>query len=155
MAITRRSVLIAGTATPAAGVLLGGPSALAAEAADTTGRLPGRRTVPLRDGWRFALVDPGGISDPAGAYSDAADPALDDSGWRQVAVPHDWSIEQTPTTEHGTSGGTGFLPGGLGWYRLSFTLPPSCAGKRISVEFDGVYMDCRVHCNGTEAGRHP
>ncbi|WP_425247430.1 glycoside hydrolase family 2 TIM barrel-domain containing protein [Streptomyces sp. NEAU-NA10] len=72
-----------------------------------------------------------------------------------MAVPHDWSIEQTPTTQHGTTSGTGFFPGGLGWYRLAFTLPPATAGKRISVEFDGVYMDSFVYCNGTEVGRHP
>ncbi|MET9872253.1 glycoside hydrolase family 2 TIM barrel-domain containing protein, partial [Streptomyces sp. NPDC006386] len=115
----------------------------------------GRRTVALRDGWRFALVDPGGITDPTGAYADAALPGYDDSGWREIAVPHDWGIEQAPTTEHGTTSGTGFLPGGLGWYRLAFTLPRALAGKRISVEFDGVYMDSIVYCNGKEAGRHP
>lgn len=113
------------------------------------------RSVPLRDGWRFALVDPGGITDPTGEYADAAQPAFDDSAWRRVAVPHDWSIELAPTTRHGTTSGTGFFPGGLGWYRTTFTLPPSLAGKRISVEFDGVYMDSYVHCNGTEVGRHP
>ncbi|MEU6807967.1 glycoside hydrolase family 2 TIM barrel-domain containing protein [Streptomyces sp. NPDC046831] len=154
MSVTRRSVLIAGTAAPAAGALLSGPAAGIAGAAEAA-RVPGRRTVPLRDGWRFALVDPGGLADPAGVYADAAEPGHDDSAWRRVAVPHDWSIEQTPTTEHGTTSGTGFLPGGLGWYRLAFTLPPASAGKRISVEFDGVYMDSHVYCNGTEAGRHP
>ncbi|MGW0080199.1 glycoside hydrolase family 2 TIM barrel-domain containing protein [Streptomyces sp. NPDC003393] len=154
MTVTRRSVLIAGTAAPAAVGLLGGPAALGAQAADAAGHLPGRRTVALRDGWRFALVDPDGGADPSRA-DDAAAPGFDDSDWRRVAVPHDWSIEQTPTTEHSTTGGTGFLPGGLGWYRLAFTLPAACAGKRISVEFDGVYMDSHVYCNGTEAGRHP
>ena len=149
MTVTRRSVLIAGTSAPAAGALLG--TATDARAADRAAR----RTVPLRDGWRFALVDPGGITDPTGAYENAPDPAYDDSAWRTVAVPHDWSIELTPTTEHGTTSGTGFFPGGLAWYRLSFTLPPAFAGKRISVEFDGVYMDSYVYCNGTEAGRHP
>ncbi|MER6983656.1 glycoside hydrolase family 2 TIM barrel-domain containing protein, partial [Streptomyces carpinensis] len=109
----------------------------------------------LRDGWRFALVDTDGITDPTGAYADAAAPGFDDSAWRQVAVPHDWSIEQTPTTEHGTTSGTGFLPGGLGWYRLALTVPAAYAGKRIWVEFDGVYMDSHVYCNGTEAGHHP
>ncbi len=152
MSVTRRSVLLASAAAPAAGALLGPPEAWAAEAARDAS---GRRTVPLRDGWRFALVDPGGSTDPTGAYADAALPGYDDSGWREVAVPHDWSIEQAPTTEHGTTSGTGFLPGGLGWYRLAFTLPPALAGRRISVEFDGVYMDCVVHCNGKEAGRHP
>ncbi|MGV9347219.1 glycoside hydrolase family 2 TIM barrel-domain containing protein [Streptomyces spiralis] len=155
MTVTRRSVLIAGTAAPAAGGLLGGPAALSAHAADATGHGPGRRTVALRDGWRFALVDPDGVADPTGAYADAAAPGFDDSAWRRVAVPHDWSIEQTPTTEHSTTGGTGFLPGGLGWYRLALTLPALYAGKRISVEFDGVYMDSHVYCNGTEVGRHP
>ncbi|MET9504437.1 glycoside hydrolase family 2 TIM barrel-domain containing protein [Streptomyces sp. NPDC006622] len=149
MTVTRRSVLLASAAAPAASALLGTPVAEAAAGAS------GRRTVALRDGWRFALVNPGGITDPTGRYADAAAPGHDDSTWRQVAVPHDWSIEQTPTTEHGTTSGTGFFPGGLGWYRLAFTLPPECAGKRISVEFDGVYMDSYVYCNGVEVGRHP
>ncbi|MFJ2240212.1 glycoside hydrolase family 2 TIM barrel-domain containing protein [Streptomyces sp. NPDC087859] len=153
MTVTRRSVLIASAAAPAAGAFLSPSAALAAEAA--AGGASGRGTVALRDGWRFALVDPGGITDPTGAYDGAADPAYDDSAWRQVAVPHDWSIELAPTTQHGTTSGTGFFPGGLGWYRLAFTLPPAYAGKRISVEFDGVYMDAYVYCNGTEAGRHP
>jgi beta-galactosidase len=152
MTFTRRSVLLASTAAPAAGVLLATPVAQAAESA---GNASGRRTVALRDGWRFALVNPGGITDPTGEYTDAATPGYDDSGWREIAVPHDWSIELAPTTENGTTSGTGFFPGGLGWYRLAFTLPPAFAGKRISVEFDGVYMDSYVYCNGTEAGRHP
>ncbi|MEU1474689.1 glycoside hydrolase family 2 TIM barrel-domain containing protein [Streptomyces sp. NPDC005760] len=152
MTVTRRSVLLASTAAPAAGVLLATPAARAAESA---GGASGRRTVALRDGWRFALVDPGGISDPTGEYANAAAPGYDDSGWRETAVPHDWSIELAPTTRNGTTSGTGFFPGGLGWYRLAFTLPPALAGKRISVEFDGVYMDSSVYCNGTEAGHHP
>ncbi|NUR67493.1 MAG: beta-galactosidase, partial [Streptomyces sp.] len=152
MTVTRRSVLIASAAAPTAGALLGAPVALAAEAA---GGAAGRSTVALRDGWRFALVNPGGITDPTGAYADAADPAYDDSAWREVAVPHDWSIELAPTTQNGTTSGTGFFPGGLGWYRLAFTLPPGCAGKRVAVEFDGVYMDSYLYCNGTEVGRHP
>ncbi|MGV9273051.1 glycoside hydrolase family 2 TIM barrel-domain containing protein [Streptomyces griseosporeus] len=155
MTVTRRSVLIASAAAPAAGALATTPAAWAADDADPADRASGRRTLALRDGWRFALADPDGADDPTGAYAGAADPAYDDSAWRTVAVPHDWSIEQAPTTEHGTTSGTGFFPGGLGWYRLAFTLPPALAGKRISVEFDGVYMDAYVYCNGTEAGRHP
>ncbi|MCF1598764.1 glycoside hydrolase family 2 TIM barrel-domain containing protein [Streptomyces muensis] len=155
MTVTRRSLLLASAAAPAAGALQITPTAQAAELAGTSAAASGRRTVPLRDGWRFALVNPGGITDPTGAYADAAEPGYDDSGWREVAVPHDWSIESAPTTEHGTTSGTGFFPGGLGWYRLAFILPPGLAGKRISVEFDGVYMDSHVYCNGAEAGRHP
>ncbi|WP_069768753.1 glycoside hydrolase family 2 TIM barrel-domain containing protein [Streptomyces sp. LUP30] len=152
MTVTRRSVLLASATAPAAGPLLGVPAARAAEASVSA---PGRRTVTLRDGWRFALADPVGATDPSGQYADAAAPGYDDSAWREVAVPHDWSIEQTPTTGNGTTSGTGFFPGGLGWYRLAFTLPSALTGRRISVEFDGVYMDSSVHCNGVEVGRHP
>ncbi|WP_030954696.1 glycoside hydrolase family 2 TIM barrel-domain containing protein [Streptomyces sp. NRRL S-481] len=151
MSVSRRSLLLASAAAPTAGALLGTPEAGAEEVRGVSGR----RTVALRDGWRFALVDPGGATDPTGGYAGAHLPGYDDSGWREIAVPHDWSIEQTPTTRHGTTSGTGFLPGGLGWYRLAFTLPPALAEKRISVEFDGVYMDSYVYCNGEEAGRHP
>lgn len=150
MTVTRRSLLVAGTSAPVVGALAGTAAAAPRARPSSAGR-----AVPLRDGWRFALVDPGGITDPTGEFADAAEPGFDDSAWRQVAVPHDWSIELAPTTRYGTTSGTGFFPGGLGWYRNTFTLPPALAGKRISVEFDGVYMDSHVHCNGTEVGRHP
>jgi beta-galactosidase len=154
MTVTRRSVLIAGTAAPV--VLAGASDAWAAEGAGPGARpAAGGRTVPLRDGWRFALVNPSGITDPTGAYARAAEPGYDDSKWWRVAVPHDWSIELSPTTEHGTTSGTGFLPGGLGWYRIAFTLPRAYAGKCVSVEFDGVYMDSSVYCNGKLVGEHP
>ncbi|MGW0841920.1 glycoside hydrolase family 2 TIM barrel-domain containing protein [Streptomyces sp. NPDC002787] len=150
MTVTRRSLLVAGTSAPMVGALAGTAAAAPRARPSSAGR-----AVPLRDGWRFALVNPGGITDPTGEYADAAKPGHDDSAWRQVAVPHDWSIELTPTTQHGTTSGTGFFPGGLGWYRNTFTLPRALTGKRISVEFDGVYMDSYVYCNGTEVGRHP
>ncbi|MFJ9147757.1 hypothetical protein ACIRP7_06715 [Streptomyces sp. NPDC102270] len=86
MTVTRRSVLLASTAAPAAGALLATPVAQAAESA---GNAYGRRTVALRDGWRFALVNPGGTTDPTGEYTDAAAPGYDDSEWCEIAVPHD------------------------------------------------------------------
>lgn len=155
MTVNRRSFLIAGTAAPLAGALA--PGTASAESVPSAGRprATSGRTVELADGWRFALVNPAGVTDPTGAYADAADPGYDDSGWRSVQIPHDWSVELTPTTGSGTTSGTGFFPGGLGWYRTSFTLPPTLAGRRISVEFDGVYMDSNVYCNGTLVGNHP
>jgi beta-galactosidase len=106
-------------------------------------------------GWRFALANPDGITDPTGAFAGAAQPGFDDSAWRRVNLPHDWSIELNPTATGTTNSGTGFLQGGLGWYRKTFTLPRSMAGKQISVEFDGVYMDSYVYVNGQLAGNHP
>ena len=54
-----------------------------------------------------------------------------------------------------TSSATGFLPGGLAWYRKHFTLPKSLAGQRISIEFDGVYRNSNVYLNGKLLGNHP
>jgi beta-galactosidase len=115
---------------------------------------PAARNVDFDQGWRFALVNPEGITDPTGAYAHAGDPGYDDSSWRRVDLPHDWSIERDPTATGGTNSGTGYLQGGLGWYRKTFTLPRSLAGKQISAEFDGVYMDSIVYVNGQEAARH-
>ena len=113
------------------------------------------RSQDFDKGWKFALVNPAGITDPTSAYTHAPDPGFDDSSWRGVDLPHDWSIERDPTPTGGTDGGTGFLQGGLGWYRKTFILPPSMAGKRISAEFDGVYMDSYVYLNGRQIGNHP
>ncbi|MFC4035710.1 glycoside hydrolase family 2 TIM barrel-domain containing protein [Streptomyces polygonati] len=163
MPVNRRSFLIAGAAGATAVPTLPGLSGIASAhsgpssspTSPTSTKTPIPRTVDLADDWRFALVNPAGITDPTGAYADAADPGYDDSRWRAVRIPHDWSIEQTPSTANGTSGGTGYLPGGLGWYRKAFTLPPTVAGRRVSVEFDGVYMDSYIYCNGTLVGNHP
>jgi beta-galactosidase len=89
MTVTRRSVLIAGTATP---VVLAGTSEVQAAPARRAA-VGERRSVPLRDGWRFALVNPSGLTDPTGAYARAAEPGYDDSDWRHIIG--DWSIEQT------------------------------------------------------------
>ena len=113
------------------------------------------RTLDFGQGWRFALVSTTGITDPTGAYASAPDPGYDDSGWQAVDVPHDWSIELTPVESASTESYNGFLPGGLGWYRKTFTLPPSMAAKRIAVEFDGVYSNSDVYLNGKLLGNHP
>jgi len=111
-------------------------------------------TYDFDTGWRFALVNPAGGTDPTGAYARAADPSYDDSGWRRVTVPHDWSIERNPTPGPATTSGTGFYQGGLGWYRRTFTLPAALSGRHLSVEFDGVYMDSEVYLNGRLLGAH-
>jgi beta-galactosidase len=117
----------------------------------------GSRSLDFGKDWKFMLVNPGGIDDPTGEYENAQDPAYDDSAWRTLDVPHDWSIELLPVIGPGTGtdAGTGFLQGGLGWYRKTFTLPSSMAGKKISIEFDGVYMDSYIYLNGQLLGNHP
>jgi beta-galactosidase len=113
-----------------------------------------RRSSDFDRGWRFALVNRTDITDPTGAFAHAADPGYDDGPWRTIDLPHDWSIELDPTTE-GTNSETGYLQGGLGWYRKTFTLPRSAMHKSVSLEFDGIYMDSVVYLNGQQVASHP
>ena len=117
--------------------------------------VPGARSYDFNQDWKFVLVNPDGVTDPAGAYTNAYQPGFDDSRWRVLDLPHDWSIELTPTDNGGTISGNGFFQGGLGWYRKTFVLPESMTGKRISVEFDGVYSNSNVYINGQLLGNHP
>jgi beta-galactosidase len=96
-------------------------------------------------GWKFFLGDAGG--------ADA--PAFPDESWRGVDLPHDWSIESKPDKDAPSGSGGGFYPGGIGWYRKSFSAPAVWKDKRVSVEFDGVYRDATVYLNGHKLGTHP
>ena len=112
---SRRQVLQgagAGLGAAALAPLLGlGEEPAEAAQARLTARAAANRITDFGQGWRFALVNPDGITDPTGAYANAMDPGFDDSGWQQLDVPHDWSIELTPVDNASTSSATGFLPG--------------------------------------------
>ena len=95
------------------------------------------------NGWRFHLGDVG----------QGKSPALAEKDWREVDLPHDWSIEGPYSSKNAS--GTGFLPGGIAWYRKTFQLPASMRGRRVSVRFDGVYRDSTVWINGARLGSRP
>jgi beta-galactosidase/beta-glucuronidase len=80
--------------------------------------------------------------------------AADVSGvaWRQLDLPHDFSIESEFDRTNVSS--TAFLSGGIAWYRKSFTVPPEWTGRRVSVEFDGVSRSSQVWLNGHCLGEH-
>ncbi|NQU84727.1 MAG: beta galactosidase jelly roll domain-containing protein, partial [Mariniphaga sp.] len=80
---------------------------------------------------------------------------FDDSGWRSLNVPHDWSIEGEFNRENPASPGGGALPGGTGWYRKSFTVPASDEDKLVFIDFDGVYQKSEVWINGNYLGMRP
>jgi len=69
----------------------------------------------------------------------------------------DWSIAELPRPDptNPNANATGYLPGGLGWYRKTFRLPASMAGKQISIDFDGVFDNSYVYLNGHLLGNHP
>jgi len=161
--------------TLAVGVLLLGVTAATAGTVPATAAVPdeavpvasnppdgvfnqGDRTLDFDHGWKFQLVNTADTTDPSGVYGNSSNPlaaAVDfpDASWRTVTLPHDWSIEQLPQASNGNA--TGYFPGGLGWYRKTFTVPKSMDGKRLSIDFDGVYMNSYVYLNGALLGNHP
>ena len=128
--------------------------------------------IDFNDGWQFFLATrspsvaggtnnganfaSNGLAD-AGPYTTAQiiSPSFDDSTWRSLSVPHDFSIEgaRIPT---GSSSAQAYLQGGLGWYRKTFTLPESMEGsRRIALDFEGVYQNANVYVNGQLVGNYP
>ena len=104
-----------------------------------------RQRLLMDYGWLFSKGDPAG----------AEQPDFDDSGWRALDLPHDWSIEG-PYDENALTGGRGgYLPTGIAWYRRAFTLPDWMRGRRVTVEFDGVYQKSDVWINGHHLGTRP
>lgn len=127
------------------------------------------RMRPLNDDWRFYRGDAAG-AEAAG---------FDDARWRRLDVPHDWSIEDLPAKGSEPTGAlwadasdvlrrgpfdfyasegqgaTGWMVGGVGWYRKRFARPAVAAGGRAELRFEGVYMDCDVWVNGAHVGKHP
>lgn len=91
--------------------------------------------------------------------AEAAD--FDDSTWRKLDLPHDWSIEDLPESKSPFNPSAisqvsgGFTTGGTGWYRKTFPIPGDLKGKRVLIQFDGVYMNAEVWLNGKYLGNHP
>jgi beta-galactosidase len=88
-----------------------------------------------------------------GDFATSMATAFDDSGWRRIKLPHDWSAEEPYSPQYGS--GNGYAAGGTGWYRKHFRVDPSWQGKSVTVEFDGVYAYSEVWINGEYVGGRP
>ncbi len=102
-------------------------------------------TINFDQGWRFHLGD----------VANGQAPELEDSQWRALNLPHDWSIEGEFSEKNPAGFGGGALPGGVGWYRKTFTVPASANGKSVFIDFDGVYRNSEVWINGHYLGKRP
>jgi beta-galactosidase len=80
---------------------------------------------------------------------------FDDISWRSLDLPHDWSIEGKINPKNPTGGSGGYLPAGIGWYRKTFKIPNEWRGKKVSIYFEGVYMNSEVFINGKSLGIYP
>jgi len=114
------------------------------------------REINFNNDWKFIRSD----------IENAQLPEFDDSSWRVLDLPHDYSIENLPVKEgvkqigpfsEESAGGssTGHVVGGTAWYRKHFTLDKTDDGKIIQILFDGVYMNSDVWINGHHLGNHP
>ena len=104
------------------------------------------RTVSnFNSGWNFHL------GDVAKAFS----PAFNDSDWRKLNLPHDWAVEGDFSENNPAGSGGGALPGGIGWYRKTFKADRNLIGKKIFIDFDGVYSNSEVWLNGVSLGVRP
>lgn len=103
------------------------------------------RSLDFTADWAFRLGD-----DTA-----AARPDYNDADWRKLNLPHDWAIEGEFSKDNPSGTGGGALPGGIGWYRKTFTADKADEGKRYRIDFDGAYMNSTVYINGHELGTRP
>ncbi|MBN1465054.1 DUF4982 domain-containing protein [candidate division KSB1 bacterium] len=106
-------------------------------------RTPARQCENLNSEWRFHRGD----------LPDAFQSDFDDSNWRELDLPHDWSIEGPFSPEWAS--GTGYLPGGIGWYRKQFTIPLEKGDRKIYIYFHGIYNNSQVWINGHHLGERP
>jgi beta-galactosidase len=146
--IDRREALAltAGAATLSFGIA--GQSAAALPVA----ALHGGRDQAFDDDWRFFHG--------SGSFEALG---FDDSPWRRVDLPHDWSIEDLPGGQapdqlgpfdkHSIGGtATGFSTGGEGWYRKHFRIGHAPDDARVELLFDGIYLDSDIWLNGRPVG---
>jgi beta-galactosidase len=112
--------------------------------------------------WKFHLGDEWPDAENLAKAGSSKGPAgwrFNDDQWQTVNLPHDWAVtlpfDQTADASHGFKPvGPGFTTNSIAWYRRTFDLPEGDKGKRIWIEFDGVFRDAQVFVNGWLVGHH-
>jgi beta-galactosidase len=104
-----------------------------------------RNVADFDNDWRFHLGDIPG----------AETTNVSDADWRKLNLPHDWSIEGNFSKDNPATPDGGALPGGIGWYRKTFTIPAELKNKLVYIDFDGVYQKSDVWINGHHLGFRP
>ncbi|MCU7552104.1 DUF4982 domain-containing protein [Chitinophagaceae bacterium LB-8] len=111
----------------------------------TTAQKINNTRIPFDFDWKFALND----------HPGAEQPGFNDSKWRLLDVPHDFSIEHPFDSSYKTGAGGGYTYSGIGWYRKHFKTEKDFADKKLWILFDGVYRNSEVWINGHYLGIRP
>src|SRR3972149_57614 len=99
--------------------------------------------VKINDEWRFQKGD----------FENANSPDFNDSTWRILDLPHDWSVEGPLSPSLASA--TGYLPGGIAWYRKTLDITADKKNKKIYIYVEGIYRDGEVFINGVLSGKRP
>ena len=119
--------------------------AMASCSTQSTSKVDSRQKIKFDFDWKFKKGD----------FPGAEKTVYNDDDWKSVDVPHDWSIAG-PFKEDNPVGNVGaYAPGGVGWYRKTFTLDKADANSEFTIEFGGVYMNSEVWINGNYLGKRP
>jgi beta-galactosidase len=172
--MTRRDLLKSSFAVSASTALSSEVASAASGAQEASeGGLAPREKLLLDSGWRFSL---GHADDPAhdfgfaggdgetfsksGSFFMPGEAKFDDSAWKKVDLPHDWAVDlpfendKNLVSQGSKPLGRKYPATSIGWYRRVFDIPAADAGRRIALEFDGVFRDCIVTLNGNYLGRN-
>ncbi len=127
----------------------------------------------LNNGWTFALGDASSMKEDfthgteyftyfskAGTAGQSKSPIMqsfDDSGWERVNLPHDWVVDlpfsKDASHSHGYKCvGWNYPENSVGWYRRHLRIPSEDYGRQIRIEFEGIFRDSEVFCNGFYLG---
>ncbi len=104
-----------------------------------------RSRIDFTEDWKSYLCD----------NEKYAMPECDDTAWRSLNLPHDWSIEGSFSKDHPAKINGGALPTGTGWYRKHFTVDNTWKDKQVFIDFDGIYRNSEVWINGHHLGNRP
>ena len=108
-----------------------------------SGQLACGEPLKINDGWKFIKGDP----------KEASSPDYDDSRWQTLDLPHDWSVEGPYSPSLASA--TGYLPGGIAWYRKKIEIPARNKEMKFFLYFEGIYRNGEVFVNGTSLGMRP
>ena len=93
--------------------------------------------------WLFAKTD---------TIFDGSKPTLNDSIWKVIDLPHDWTVADSVKKDNPSAESGGYFGGGIGWYRKHLFVPEEYTNKNLFITFDGVYMLYDVYVNGQKVG---
>lgn len=105
--------------------------------------LLGREKILINFDWKYKVGD----------HAKAELRDFNDTDWQHINLPHDASIYGPFVKDTlGGKANNGYRPRNIGWYRKFINIDQKHIGKKIYIEFEGVYRASDVWINGNHCG---